>query len=97
MVWMKIFNTVLGSWLMAIVSQKLLSRQLFAYKSFRNNRGILYGEIVLILFMNTIAKPHIKRLTVLYDMYVLLQYIQILDTNIDHGRIMQHFVRVRTS
>ena len=40
---------------MAIASQKLVSREC-------NNRDIVYDEMVLIFFMNTIAKPHVKRL-----------------------------------
>ena len=49
---------------MAIASQKLVSRKLFTYKSFYNNRDIVYDEMVLIFFIDTIAKPHIKRLTI---------------------------------
>ena len=32
------------------------------YKSLLTNRDIFYDKIVLIFFMNTIAKPHVKRL-----------------------------------
>ena len=33
------------------------------YKSFQNNRDIFYDKLVLNFFMNTIAKPHVKRLS----------------------------------
>ena len=31
---------------------------------FHNNRDIVYDDMVLIFFMNTIAKPRVKRLSV---------------------------------
>ena len=34
-------------------------------KSFHHNRDIVYYEMVLIFFMNTITKPHVKRLSLL--------------------------------
>ena len=33
-------------------------------KSLHNNRDIFYYEMALVFFMHTIAKPHVKRLTV---------------------------------
>ena len=48
---------------MAIASQKVASRVVLPYKSIQNNYDIFYGEMVLIFFMNTIKKPHAKRLT----------------------------------
>ena len=47
-----------------ITSQKLVSRIVLPYKSNHNNRDIFYDEMVLIFFMNTIAKLHVKRLSV---------------------------------
>ena len=47
---------------MVITSQKLQLRIALSHKSLRNNRGIFYDEIVLIFFMNTIAKPRVKTL-----------------------------------
>ena len=52
---------------MAVASQKLVSRKLLTYKSFYNNLDITYNEIELIFFMNTIAKPHVKRLSVFHN------------------------------
>ena len=49
---------------MAAVSQKLASRVVLPYKSIHNNRDIFCGKMVLIFFMNTIAKPHVIRLSV---------------------------------
>ena len=56
MVLMKIFNTI-SSQLIPIASQKLVSRKLLTYKSFHNNRDVVYDEIVSIFFINTIARP----------------------------------------
>ena len=58
MVLMKIFNTI-SSQILAIASQKLLT-----YKGVHNNCDIFYDEMVLFFFMKTIAKPHVKRLSV---------------------------------
>ena len=52
---------------MAVASQKLVSRKLLTYKSFHNNLDIAYNKIELIFFMNTIAKPHVKRLSVFHN------------------------------
>ena len=52
---------------MAVASQKLVSRKLLTYKSFHNNLDIAYNEIELIFFMNSIAKPHVKRLSVFHN------------------------------
>ena len=46
-----------------MAAQKLVSRILLPYKSIHINRDIFYDEMVLIFFMNTIAKPHVKKLT----------------------------------
>ena len=62
MVLMKIVNTI-SSWIFVIASQKLVSRIVLPYKSIHNNCDIFYDEMVLIFFMNTIAKPHVKRLS----------------------------------
>ena len=56
MVLMKIFNTILLK-LFAIASRIVLP-----YKSIHCNRDIFCDEMVLIFFINTIAKPHVKRL-----------------------------------
>ena len=63
MVLMKIFDTI-SSYILAIASQKLVSRIVLPCKSIHNNRDIFYDEMALIFFMNTVAKPHVKRLTV---------------------------------
>ena len=34
------------------------------YKSFHNNHNIVYNEMVLKFFINTIAKPHVQSLTI---------------------------------
>ena len=44
-------------------SQKLVSRVLLPYESIHNNRDIFYDEMLSIFFMNSIAKPHVKRLS----------------------------------
>ena len=59
---MKIFNTI-SSLVLAIASQKLVSRILLPYKNLHSKRDIYYDKLVLIFFMNTIAKPYAKRLT----------------------------------
>ena len=56
------FNSI-SSWTLVIASQKLVSRILLTYTSLYNNRDIFYDEM-LIFFMYTIAKPHVKRLKV---------------------------------
>ena len=35
---------------------------IITYKSLHNNRDIFFEEMLLIFLMNTIAKPHVKRL-----------------------------------
>ena len=63
MVLIKIFITI-SSYLLAITSQKFVSRKLLPCKSHHNNRDIYYDEMVLIFFMNIIANPQVKRLIV---------------------------------
>ena len=41
---------------------QLVSRILLPFKSSHNNHDIFYDEMVLIFFMNTIAKLHVKKL-----------------------------------
>ena len=41
---------------------KIVSRVLLPHKSLHNNRDIFYKEMVLIFFINAIAKPHVKRM-----------------------------------
>ena len=64
MVLMKIFNTILSE-VLVTASQKPVSRRriLSPYKSIHNNRDIFYEEMVLLFFMSTTAKPHVKGLT----------------------------------
>ena len=38
-------------------------------KSLHNNRDIFYDEMVLIFFMKTIAKLHVKKLTVVMNIF----------------------------
>ena len=52
-----VINTVL-----AIASQKLVSRIVLPYKSLQSNRDIFYDEMVLIFCMKTIAMRIVKRL-----------------------------------
>ena len=52
------------SQILAIASQKLVLQIVLTYKSIQNNRDVFYDEMVLLFFMNTIAKPHVKRLIV---------------------------------
>ena len=64
MVWMKIFYILSSQTLLAIASQKHVSRIVLPYRSIHNNRDIFSDQImVLIFFKNTIAKRHVKRLT----------------------------------
>ena len=63
MVFLKICYTI-SSLILAIASQWLVLRILLPYKSIHDNRNIFYDEMVLIFFMNTIAKPDVDRLTV---------------------------------
>ena len=67
MIFMKIFNTGLviniGCY---STSQKLVSRILLPCKCLHTNCDIFYDEMVLIFFINTIAKPHVKTLTVTF-------------------------------
>ena len=50
--------------LLAIASQKLASRKVLPYKNIHNNRDIFFDRMkVLIFFMNTVTKRHVKRLT----------------------------------
>ena len=58
----KKFYTI-SSYILAIASQKLVSLVVLPYKSIHNNCDIFYDEMVLIFFVNTIVKPHVKRLT----------------------------------
>ena len=48
--------------ILVIALQKLVSRVVLSYKRIHNNRNFFYGEMVLIFFINTIVKPHVKRL-----------------------------------
>ena len=57
---------------MVIASQKLVSRLLLPYQNLHSNHDIFYDEIVLIFFMDTIAKPHVKKLTV--DAFLLRRH-----------------------
>ena len=41
----------------------IISRIVLPYKSIHNTRDIFCDEMVLIFFMNTIEKPHVKRVT----------------------------------
>ena len=58
----KIFITI-SSLILAIASQKLVSRILLLYESIHSKRDIFYDKLVLIFFMNIVAKPYGKRLT----------------------------------
>ena len=55
-------------------SQKLVSRIVLPYKSIYNNRDIFYDKMVLIFFMNTIAKPHVKRLCDTLELHKFVQH-----------------------
>ena len=60
MMFMKNINTIL-SLLMAIASQKLVSQILLPnITSLYNNRDNFYIEVVLIIFLNVIAKRYVK-------------------------------------
>ena len=61
MVLMKFFNSI-SSKMLVIASQKLVSQIVLTSKSIHNNRDMFDDEIVLIFFMNTIVKAHVKRL-----------------------------------
>ena len=63
MVLMETFNTFRHKYRL-LHHRKVVSQRLLPYKSFHNNRDIFYDEMTLIFFMNTIAKPHVKRLPV---------------------------------
>ena len=69
MVLVKNFNTI-SSQILVIALQKIVLQIVLPYKSILNNHDIFYDEMVLIFFMNTIAKPHGKRLIV--KTYVIL-------------------------
>ena len=71
---MKIFNPI-SSKILAIASQKLVSRILLANESPHNNRDIFYDEMVLNFCMNTTAKPHVKRLSVSKFTYLPRQLV----------------------
>ena len=47
-------------------SQKLVSRISLACKCLLTNRDVFYEKMVLIFFINIIAKPHVKTLTVTF-------------------------------
>ena len=46
-----------------ISSQKLVSRILLLHKSLHKKRDIFCNELIVIFFMNIVAKPYAKRLT----------------------------------
>ena len=69
MVLVKNFNTI-SSQILVIALQKIVLQIVLPYKSILNNHDIFYDEMVLIFFMNTIAKSHVKRLIV--KTYVIL-------------------------
>ena len=62
MVLVKIFNTILSQ-ILVVASKKIVSRIVLPYKSIYNNCDIFYDKMVLLFFMNTIAKPRVKRFT----------------------------------
>ena len=77
MVLIKILYPI-SSQILVIASQKLVSRIALPYKSIHNNRGIFYDKMVLIFFMNTTAKPHVKKLS------VILQTGSVFGYNLPH-------------
>ena len=55
---------------------------LLPHKSFHNNRDIFYDEMVLIFFINTIAKPFVKKLTVdQIGATVEVRHVDCIDSN----------------
>ena len=46
------------------IAEASITILVLSYKSIHNNRHVFYDKMLLIFFMNTIGKPHVKRLTV---------------------------------
>ena len=60
MMLMKIFETF-SSYIWLLHHRSLYYEEYYLIKIIHNNGVIFYDEMVLICFMNTIAKPHVKR------------------------------------